>query len=508
MQAPVVVLNQNQKREHGRKAQLQNVLAGKAVAGIVRTTLGPRSMLKMILDPMGGIVLTNDGNAILREIDVSHPAAKSMIELARTQDEEVGDGTTSVIVLAGEVLTVAQPLLERGVHPRHIVAGFRKALDDALNAMSDMALDLDVAKESEILKIITATLGTKFSARFGDLMTKLALEAVLTVRRTREDGSTDIDVKRYARVEKVPGGELSESRVLNGIMINKDVTTPASMQRRFANPRIVLLDSPLEYKKGESQTNVEITADTDFNRMLELEEESVRAMCDEILRVKPDIVLTEKGVSDLAQHFLSQAGVSVIRRVRKSDNNRIARAVGAKIVHEPSFLKESDVGTGCGLFEVRKIGDEFFSFFEECADPKDAMGVARTILLEPKVLPGGGATEMAVARVLRDKADSVKGLMNEPYRAVAEALEVIPRTLMENCGGKPIRLLTALRARHAAGEVTLGVDGNQGVLVDMNSLGVWEPVTVKTQTIKTAVESAAMILRIDDIISGMSAQQQ
>lgn len=369
MQAPVLVLNQNTKRESGRKAQLGNIAAAKSVADIIRTTLGPRSMLKMILDPMGGIQITNDGNAILREIDVSHPAAKSMIELSRTQDEEVGDGTTSVIIIAGQLLQNQKVLLERNMHPRIIVFALMKALDASLEALDKIAKPLDVNDRAAVLRIVRSCLGTKFVSRFGDLVPSMALDAVRTVVITRENGTKEIDIKRFARVEKIPGGFLEDSRVLRGVMLNKDVVHP-KMPRRIVNPRVILLDCPLEFKKGESQTNVEITKEPDWEALLKQEEEYVERLCKEILKFKPDLVCCEKGVSDLAQHYFSQANVAVLRRVRKTDNDRIARATGATIVNEPSELKDDDVGTGCGLFEVRKIGEEYFTFLEECKDPK------------------------------------------------------------------------------------------------------------------------------------------
>ncbi len=291
----------NTERESGKKAQSSNITAAKTVSDIIRTCLGPRAMLKMILDPMGGIVLTNDGNAILREVEVAHPAAKSMIELARTQDEEVGDGTTSVIILAGEVLASALPFLERSIHPITIISSYKRALKDALLALESISITVNTDSKEDMLSLIQSTIGTKFVNRWGDLMCELALEAVRCVATTT-DGKREVDIKRYARVEKIPGGEIEESKVLKGIMINKDVTHP-KMRRRIENPRVVLLDCPLEYKKGESQTNVEVTEAGQWERLLAIEEEQIKEVCDQILRVKPDIVITEKGVSGMYFQF-------------------------------------------------------------------------------------------------------------------------------------------------------------------------------------------------------------
>lgn len=527
--APIMVMNQQVQRETGRKAQLSNIAAGKAVSDIVRTTLGPRSMLKMLLDPMG-IIMTNDGNSILREVDVAHPAAKSMIELSRTQDEEVGDGTTSVIVLAGEMLRVALPFFERNIHPTIICQGYMRALDDALNVMNEIATEIDSEDTALLDQIVDAAVGTKYSARFGAMIRTLAIQAVKTVATMNEDGEMDVDIKRYARIEKIPGGDLEDSTVLNGCMINKDVLHH-KMPRTIVRPRVLLLDCALEYKKGESNTNVEITKEEDFAKLLEIEENWIREQCEAIIAFKPTVVVTEKGCSDLAIHYLVKAGITALRRLRKTDNNRLAKVTGATIVNKVEEIQETDIGTACGLYECKKLGDEWWSYFVECDDPKactilvrggtrdtqyelarnlnDAMQVARNVVCNPKLLPGGGATEMAVAQALREKAKSVEGVAQIPYVAVAEALEVIPQTLAENCGANVIRVVTSLRAKHANKEgPTWGIDGHKGTLADMAELGVWEPFVVKSQTIKTAIESACLLLRIDDIHSGISRKDK
>ncbi|MCJ1456692.1 T-complex protein 1 subunit gamma [Mycoblastus sanguinarius] len=529
MQAPVVVMNtQAGDRQVGRKAQLSNITAAKIVADIIRSCLGPKAMLKMLLDPMGGIVLTNDGHAILREIEVAHPAAKSMIELSRTQDEEVGDGTTTVIILAGEILAQALPQLERNIHPVVIIAAFKRALADALDIIEEISLPVNINDDKAMYQLISSSIGTKFVSRWSELMCNLALKAVRTVSHEVGGGKKEVDIKRYAKVEKIPGGEIEDSKVLDGVMLNKDITHP-KMRRLIKNPRVILLDCPLEYKKGESQTNIEISKEEDWNRILQIEEEQVKHMTDAILSLKPDLVITEKGVSDLAQHFLVKANVTALRRVRKTDNNRIARATGATIVNRVDDLHESDVGTQCGLFEIEKIGDEYFSFITKCKIPKactillrgpskdilneiernlqDAMSVARNVMFHPRLSPGGGATEMAVSVRLAQMAKAVEGVQQWPYKAVAEAMEVIPRTLIQNSGSSPVRVLTKLRAKHAEGESTWGIDGDKGSLVDMKDYGVWEPEAVKLQSIKTAVESACLLLRVDDICSAKSAKQ-
>jgi T-complex protein 1 subunit gamma len=539
---------------------LSNIAAARAVADIIRSTLGPRSMLKMLLDPMGGVVITNDGNCILREVDVSHPTAKSMIELSRAQDEEVGDGTTSVIILAGEMLQLAEPFLRANIHPTVIVRGYNAALQVALTICDRLATTVDWHDTQSMKKLVTSCVGTKFSSRWNDTMVDMALDAVLTVAKPSFSSSPsssssatinnkattnttlakmEVDLKRYAKIEKIPGGEISDCYVLKGIMFQKD-TTHSKMRRKIENPRILLLDCPLEYKKGETQANVEITNDEDWNTLLRMEEEYVENMCAEIIAFQPDVVITEKGVSDLAQHFFAKANITAFRRLRKTDNNRMSRATGATIVSRTDEIQESDIGTKCGLFEMRKIGEEYYAFFEQCEDPKactillrggskdvlneiernllDAMQVVRNVVYEPKLLPGGGATEMAIAMGIREASNTIMdGLQKGPFLAVGEAMEVIPRTLAQNCGVSVIRTITQLRAKHATEAAATdmndsqhdcqrkcnwGINGITGELANMEDLGIWEPMSVKTQTIKTAIESACMILRIDDIVSG------
>jgi len=371
-----------------------------------------------------------------------------------------------------------------------IIRAYKQALADALEIAEEISHPVNVDSDKEMMKIISASIGTKMVARWSDLMCRLALDAVRIVA-TEAGGKREVDIKRYARIEKVPGGLVEDCRVLDGVMLNKDITHP-KMRRRIEHPRIILLDCPLEYKKGESQTNIEITKETDWNKILQIEEEQVKALCDKILEFKPDLVITEKGVSgrfvwphkltvDLAQHYFVKANVTAIRRVRKTDNNRIARAVGATIVNRVEDIREADVGVGCGLFNIEKIGDEYpslnsspydnryFTFLTACHNPKactillrgpskdiineiernlqDAMFVSRNIYFHPRLCPGGGATEMAIAVRLAEKAKTIPGVMAWPYKSVADAMEVIPRTLVQNCGANAVKVLTDLRVQ-------------------------------------------------------------
>ncbi|KAH7873856.1 chaperonin Cpn60/TCP-1 family [Lentinula edodes] len=556
---PVFVMNTAPERQSGRKAQISNITAAKTVADVIRTCLGPKAMLKMILDPMGGILLTNDGNAILREIDVAHPAAKNMIELSRTQDEECGDGTTSVIVLAASILASSLSQLERDIHPVVIISAYNKALREALAIIEKVAIPVNVEDEEQMLGIVKGALGTKFVSRWSELMCKLALDAVHIVAQNVQSDKSDsqyastfssatptVDIKRYARIEKIPGGAIEESRVIRGIMLNKDITHPG-MRRRIQNPRIVLLDCPLEYKKGESQTNMEFSKEGDWSRAQEVEEEVVKAMVEAVCQVGCDLVLTEKGVSDLAQHHFLKHNVSCIRRVRKSDNNRIALAVGATIVNRVEDLRESDVGTGCEEMRVDKIGDEYFTVLAPCKSPhactillrgpskdilnevdrnlQDAMSVARNVIMDPRLVPGGGAIEMAIGVGLAQaakrgsitpttygkegtKESTITGVETGPFLAVAEAMEVIPRTLVQNAGGNAIRVLTELRAKHTSSLSSFGVNGDTGKIVDMKEYGLWESASVKVQILKTAVEAARMLLRVDDVVQAVRKDRE
>merc|ERR1712142_775073 len=474
----------------------------------------------------GGIVMTNDGNAILREITVQHPAAKTMIEIARTQDEEVGDGTTSVIIMAAEVLGISHQFLEEKIHPTVIIQAYRQALEDSVNMMRDVvATPIDLNDKVAVRKVIESCIGTKFISKWSDMACDIAMEAVKTVTiESKTGGKKEIDIKRYAKVEKLPGGTIEDSQVLRGVMFNKDVVHP-KMKRKIENPRILLLDCNLEYKKGESQTNMEIMKEEDFSKALEAEEAYIKKICDEIAAFKPDLVITEKGVSDLAQHFFNKAGITAIRRLRKSDNLRVARACGATIVNRTDEITESDIGTGCGLFEVCKLGDEHFTFLEQCKDPKactillrgaskdilnevernlqDALNVARNLYQDPALVPGGGAAETEVAHLLGQKAKTLKGVVQWPYKAIASGLEVFQELLAQNCGANTIRTITALRAKHAQERnVNWGINGETGELADMTELGIWEPLAVKLQVYKTAIETAILLLRIDDIVSG------
>lgn len=429
-------------------------------------------------------------------------------------------------------MQAASPHIENEIHPTVICRAYAKALEDSLKILEEIAVPIDVMNDDDIKKALNSCVGTKFAARWGTLVVDLALKACRTIMKgVKGTTKLNLEIKRYAKIEKIPGGMLEECQVLNGVMLNKDITHP-QMRREIKNPRVLLLDCPLEYKKGESQTNMEMTKETDMADALQQEINEIAHQCALILKHNPDVVITEKGVSDLAQHFLLKGNCSVIRRVRKTDNNRIARVSGATIVNRVEEIQESDIGQDCGLFEIKKIGDEYFTYFIDAKNPSactillrggskdslnemernvhDALGVARNLFSSPRLVPGGGATEMELSHRLNKLAlTRVSGLEQKPYRGVAYALEAIPRTLAQNCGADVIRILTALRAKHADSEgLYYGIDGNLGEIADMRKVNVWEPLVVKAQVIKTAIESSCMLLRIDDHVSGIKRPEK
>ncbi|KRZ67418.1 T-complex protein 1 subunit gamma [Trichinella papuae] len=526
-QIPILILGEEVKRESGDSVRLNNINSAAAIADVIRTCLGPRAMLKMVIDGMGGISITNDGNAILRELQVQDAAAKAMIEISRTQDQETGDGTTSVIILAAEFMRAVKPFLQQGFHPIKIITTLQSILDDVTVALKDqLSQEIDVNNENEILRIVRSCLGTKIVERYVPLATKMAIEAVKIVMKKNGNNRKEIDIKRFVRIEKIPGGSLSDSELLKGVVLNKDVLHP-KMRRYIENPRIILLDGALEYKKAESKMSMNAI---NVEEVLHLEEAALREMCAAIIALKPDLVFTEKGCSDLIQEYLMRSNISVIRRVKKTDNDRLSRVCGAQIVSDVFDLNESDVGTKATLFEVEQIGHEYFAKVLNHNDPhactlilrgpnkdllkeiernfNDALNVVRNVYMNPRAVPGGGAVEMCLGHILKKKAFDKEGVAQFIYNAIADAFEIIPLTLLSNCDSNPIREITSLRVKYAKDISTWGVNGCTGNLVDMHTYNVWDPLLVKQQIYKSALEvTTVMILRIDDIVSGVKSKR-
>ncbi|MGD0951103.1 MAG: thermosome subunit alpha [Methanotrichaceae archaeon] len=516
---PVLILKEGSQRTAGREAQRSNIMAAKAVAGAVRTTLGPKGMDKMLVDTMGDVVITNDGVTILKEMDIEHPAAKMMVEIAKTQDAEVGDGTTTAVVVAGELLKQAEALLDQEIHPTVIAAGYRDATDKAIEILKSIAVKVTVKDEELLKKIaITAMTGKGSGTSRGDLA-GLAVKAVKAV--IDEDGTVDTD---NITVEKKVGAGITDSQLVEGVVVDKERLHP-NMPKKVTGAQIALLNAPVEIEKTEVDAKIEITSPDQLQAFLDQEEVMLKGMVENIVKTGANVVFAQKGIDDLAQHFLAKAGIYTVRRVKKSDMEKLARATGGRIVTSIHELTKDDLGKA-GLVEERKIGDDKMTFVEECTNPKsvsiilrggtehvvdeleramnDAIRVVGVVVEDKMLVPGGGAPEVELALRLREYAATVGGREQLAIEAFADAMEVIPKTLAENAGLDQIDSLVSLRSQHEKGVKSSGLDMETGKPVDMLNLGVVEPLRVKTQAIQSAAEAAVMILRIDDVIASKS----
>jgi archaeal chaperonin len=508
---PIYIMPEDTKRTTGREAQNNNIAAAKAVSQAVRTTLGPKGMDKMIVDSIGDVIVTNDGVTILTEMQIEHPAAKMVVEVAKTQENSVGDGTTTAVVLAGELLKKAENLLEQEVHPTILAKGYRLAEIAAQKILNDIAENVTLDNDS-ILKNIAITAMTGKGAEANK--EELAELIVRAVRKVSQDNKINLD---DIKVEKRVGNENSE--LIEGIVLDKERVHP-EMPKRIENANVLLLDSPLEIKNTEIDAKIQITDPTQLNAFLDQEERTLKQMVEKIKETNANVLFCQRGIDDLAQHFLSKAGILAIRRVTKNDIERLARATNAKIVSNWKEVSSTDCGNA-GLVREDKIGDEEMIFVERCNNTKsvtllvrggtehvveevkravtDALGDLAAVIKEGKVVGGAGAVEMKLAKGLREYANSLTGREQLAVQAFAETMEVIPRTLAENAGLDPIDVLTKLRA--ASGKWS-GINVFTGEVMDSWLNGVIEPLKIKTQAISSAAEVAEMILRIDDVILG------
>ena len=513
---PIFILKEGSQRTRGRDAQSSNIAAAKAVASAVRTTLGPKGMDKMLVDTIGDVVITNDGVTILKEMDIEHPAAKMMVEVAKTQDDEVGDGTTTAVVIAGELLKRAEDLLDQDVHPTVIAHGYRLAAKKAQELIKNIAIDVRVDDIEMLKKIAETSMTGKGAESAKEKLCELVVRAVTMV--ADEDNTVDTD---FIKVEKKVGGTIDDSEIIEGVVLDKERVHPG-MPKLVKDAKILLLNAAVEYKKTEVDAEISITSPDQLQLFLDEEERMIRGIVDKVIKSGANVLICQKGIDDIAQHYLAKSGVLAVRRVKKSDMTKLSRATGASVVSSIDAIEASELGAA-GRVEEKKVSGEEMIFVTECVNPKavtlilrggtehvvdeldraleDALRVVSVAVEDKKFVVGGGAPEIEVSLRLRDYAATVGGRAQLAIEAFAIALEIIPRTLAENAGLDPIDMLVELRSAHETGNKTAGLDVMAGKVTDMLAAGVIEPLRVKTQAIASAAEAAVMILRIDDVIA-------
>ena len=516
---PVLILKEGASRERGRGAQHANIMAARLVAEAVKSALGPKGMDKMLVDNFGDVTITSDGHTILKEMDIQHPAAKMMVEVAKTQDDEVGDGTTTAVVVAGELIGQAEDLVEKNVHPTVIIDGYRKAADKALETLEKIAILVKSKDKSVLKKVAMTAMASKLVAENRDYLAEIAASAILHVAQ-KVEGQYKVDLDDVM-VEKKAGESLTATKLIEGIVLDKEVVHPG-MSKRIENAKVALLDCALEVEKTEFDAKLNIESPDQMEAFLQQEETMLKDMVKKIAEKDANVLICQKGIDDLAQHFLARKGILTVRRAKKSDMEKLAKATGGKVVTNLDDFATEDLGYA-KLVEERKIGDDKMTFVEGCKNPRsvailirggteriveeaersihDALCVVRDVVQEPKIVAGGGAPELEVAKALKEYADTLPGREALAVQQFAEALEVVPTTLSENAGLDPIDILSELRARHETGEVWAGVDVHGSKVNDMKKLEVLEPLAVKKQIIKSATEAASMILKIDDVIA-------
>jgi thermosome len=520
-----LILKEGSSRSQGREALHANITAALAVAESIRSSLGPKGMDKMLVDGFGDVTISNDGATILDEMDVQHPAAKTMVEVAKTQDDEVGDGTTTAVVVAGELLNKAQALFDKDVHPTVIVDGYQLASVKALEFLQKLAIKVNPSDKAMLKKIAKVSIASKLLAEHKDFIAEMAVKAVLQV--TEKSGTKYVSDIDDIKVEKKPGAALTDTVLIQGVVLDKEVVHPG-MPRRVEKAKIALLNCPLEVEKTEFDAKLNIENPDQMKAFLDEEEKILRNMVDKIAAAGANIAVCEKGIDDVAQHFMAQKGILAVRRVKQSDMEKLAKATGSRIITQVDDLKPKDLGYA-DLVEERKVSDDKMTFIEGCKDPKavsilvrggtervvdeaeralhDALCVVRDVVIEPRVVVGGGATEAEVARLLRTHAQKLSGKEQLAVQAYAEALEIIPLTLAENAGMDPIGTLMELRSKHQSRQVRTGIDPYKGKIADLAKLDVYEPLSVKVQAIRSASEAANMILRIDDVIAASKSKE-
>ncbi|MFH0949339.1 MAG: thermosome subunit beta [Candidatus Aenigmatarchaeota archaeon] len=520
---PIFILPEGTLRSTGKDAQARNIAAARAVAESIRTTLGPKGMDKMLVDTIGDVTITNDGATILSEMEIEHPAAKMIVEVAKTQEDEVGDGTTTAVVIAGELLKKAEGLIEQGIHPTMITRGFRAARLKALEILNDLSEDVNINDEEILLKIAMTAMTGKGSEVAKESLAKLAVNAVKMVAE-KDNGKLSIN-KDDIKIEKKQGGSIDNTELIKGIVIDKEIVH-TSMPKKIKNAKIILLDCALEIKESETNAEIRITSPDQLQSFVDQETKMLKDMVNKVADSGCNVVFCQKGIDDLAQHYLAKKGISAARRVKKSDMEKLAKATGAMVVSAIDEISKDDIGYA-GLVEELKLAGEEMIFVRECKDPKAVSIIVRggtehvveeakramddavlgivSALEVGKIVYGGGSVEMELAKRLKEFSQTTGGREQLAINAFAEAMEIIPRTLAESTGKEPIDMLVELRTSHEKGSKTHGVNVLVSQISDMKKLGVVEPLKIKTQAINSASEATEMILRIDDVITAKTS---
>ncbi len=521
---PVLVLKESALQQKGKDAQHNNIAAAKLVAELVRSSLGPRGLDKMLVDSLGDVTITNDGATILKEIDVQHPAAKMMVEISKTVDNEVGDGTTSSVVFGGALLAKAEDLLKKDVHPSVIIEGYQAAAEKTLEIYSQMAKKIQPDDRETLLKIATTSMQSKLISEDSDILSKVVVDAILKVA-TKKAETYSVDLENI-KVEKKAGGSITDTQIIKGIVLDKEVVH-SGMPTKVEKAKIALLNSALEIEKTEMSSEIRITDPTQMQMFLEEENRMLKTMVDKLHNVGVNVLICQKGIDDIAQHYLAKYGIMAVRRVKESDMIKLGKATGGRVISNLDDLTEKDLGTA-DIAHQKKVESDKWVFVEGCKNPQsvtllirggsqrvidevdrsihDSLMVVKDVIEKPEIVAGGRAPESYAASQLKEWADSFDGREQLAIKKYAEALEIIPLTIAENAGMDPIDTMATLRSKQNQGRKWTGIDARNTRIADMLSIDVVEPLAVKEQIIKSATEAACMILRIDDVISVSGAR--
>ena len=516
---PVLVLKESALQEKGRDAQKNNIAAAKLVADLVKSSLGPRGLDKMLVDSLGDVTITNDGATILKEIDAQHPTAKMMVEISKTIDTEVGDGTTSSVIFAGTLLAKAEELLSKDVHSSVIIDGFQAASEKSLEILDEISKKVQSNDKEILLKIAATSMESKLISEDSDILSKIVVDAILKITETKKEKSTvDLD---NIKVEKKAGGSITDTALVKGIVLDKEIVH-SGMPTKIQQAKIALINTALEIEKTEMSAEIRINDPTQMQMFLEEENRMLKTMVDKLHTIGANVVICQKGIDDMAQHFLAKHGILSVRRVKESDMTKLAKATGGRITTNLDDISEKDLGAS-ELVQQKKVESDKWVFVEGCRNPQsvtllirggsqrvvdevdrsihDALMVVKDVIEKPAIVAGGGAPEALLAAFLKDWSESFDGRQQLAIKKFAEALEIIPLTIAENAGMDPIDTMVTLRAKQSEGKKWSGINAKDGKVGDMLSLNIVEPVVVKEQIIKAATEAASMILRIDDVIA-------